>query len=429
MIVGLSGGVDSVVLLHLLAQARKAYGLTLTAVHVHHGLSPYADDWADFCAKLCADWKILLHIKRIHLKNKQMGVEAAARLARYAAFREVATAVSGDCLVVAHHRDDQVETFLLAALRGAGVRGLVAMPDEWDGERLSGCLKVARPLLPFSRQAILAYAAQHQLKHIEDDSNHNPIYLRNWVRNHWLPPLRLRLPHADSHILAAIELLQDELAVLNEINESDQKQIYPKGLFDIPAWRHLSAVRRRQQLVLFAKRHQLGTPRRASVIDCERMLLDNDDGAEWGLPNGKALAYRGILFGLQHNWETALAWHQPLSGSLKHLAAQSGMTFQSHPAGLPNYLFHQNRFTLRAARADDVLPMKVGSKSIKKLLAQHGVPPFLREHYPILLDENGVCLAVVGLAVNQHLAVKQGVLPVCEALNHWQIADNEVAGK
>lgn len=410
IIVGLSGGVDSVVLLHLLAQARVKHGLTLTAVHIHHGLNARADEWADFCANLCAKWEILLHIKRVQVQPKQLGIEAAARVARYEALAEM----DGDCVALAHHRDDQVETFFLAALRGSGVRGLAAMSYA-----VSGSLKIVRPLLPFSRAEIMAYAAEHQLPHIEDDSNHQTLYLRNWLRHQWLPPLYQRVPHADKHILAAIELLQDELILLNEINELDKNHIYQSGQFYISKWRELSPIRRQQQLMSFAKRHQLGTPRRVSVLNYANMLCHNDDGAQWSLPNGQVIAYRGILFALKQGWENDLAWRTPLSGCLKQLGNQGGLIYQTAKMGLPAHFWQNQTFTLRAANAHDMLPMKIGRKPVKKLLAQNGVPPFLRSHYPVLLNNQGECVAVVGLAVNQQVAVADGYLPMCADLQSW----------
>ncbi len=134
IIVGFSGGLDSVVLLHLLAMARTQYVFDLSAIHVHHNLSQNADKWADFCLDFCENWKIPLIIKYVKVNSEKLGVEAAARAARYAVFREYA----GDVLALAHHRDDQVETFFLAALRGSGIRGLAAMAEN----QFSGSLKI-----------------------------------------------------------------------------------------------------------------------------------------------------------------------------------------------------------------------------------------------------------------------------------------------
>jgi len=121
--VGLSGGVDSVVLLHLLRELAPRHGFRLSAVHVHHGLSPNADDWARFCRKLCRGWVVPLTVRRVSVQKKGRGLEAAAREARRAAF----AAVAADAIVLAHHLDDQAETVLLNLLRGAGPRGAAAM--------------------------------------------------------------------------------------------------------------------------------------------------------------------------------------------------------------------------------------------------------------------------------------------------------------
>lgn len=401
--VGLSGGVDSVVLLHLLAQS----GVPLSAMHVHHGLSVYANDWADFCAQLCRDWQIPLTIKRVQVQAHTHGIEAAARHARYAAYQHI----EGDVLALAHHRDDQVETFLLAALRGAGLRGLSAMATQ----HVSGSLNIIRPLLHMTRTEIEQYAQQHRLPHITDDSNHNTDFLRNWVRHEWLPPLRAHLPHADLQLLAAVRQLQDELQILNEVAQADEYFIHQNQLFHLTMWRTLSPARRRQQLVLFTKKHGLGTPRPASVMDFERILWQKPQHAIWHLPLGQAVVFRDVLFALSNNWHHQFSWQKPISGCLKNICMANSITWQTAAWGLSPDVLSQTAH-LRAVQSNDTLPMKTGRKAIKKIFQEYAVPPFLRPHYPVLLDENGVCLAVVGLAVNQRMAVPNGILPTCEQL-------------
>src|SRR5262249_53185177 len=138
--VGLSGGVDSVVLLHQL----KDRGVS--AIHVHHGLSPNADAWVDFCRRLCRQWKVPLTVKRVSVRRAGKGLEAAAREARHRAFDEA----KADIIALAHNLDDQAETVLMNLLRGAGVRGASGMPERSE--------KLWRPLLHTSRRDILAYA-------------------------------------------------------------------------------------------------------------------------------------------------------------------------------------------------------------------------------------------------------------------------------
>src|SRR5689334_24493547 len=172
--VGLSGGIDSVVLLHLLKHHPR-----ITAIHVHHGLSPNADAWAAFCRRLCRNWGIPLSVFRVKVKRAGKGLEAAAREARYDAFRKVKVEV----IALAHHLDDQAETVLMNLLRGAGLRGASGMPAEraFHGKRL------VRPLLGVPREAIVAYAVRNGLRWIEDESNAREELTRNFIRRRLAP--------------------------------------------------------------------------------------------------------------------------------------------------------------------------------------------------------------------------------------------------
>ena len=225
----LSGGVDSIVLLHLLASLRHSHPFTLSAVHVHHGLNPDADQWLDFCRDACVRLNVSFAAERVRVEPKGQGVEAAARAARYAVF----AAQPCDAIALAHHQDDQIETFFLAALRGGGIRALAAMPPSrvWQGKTL------LRPLLAYSRAEIEAYAAAHGLNYVHDSSNQDPSLLRNWLRHQMLPQLVFRLPDAAAHIQSTIATLQDEHALLNEIIAEDWQRIHAQhNQFSRPAW-------------------------------------------------------------------------------------------------------------------------------------------------------------------------------------------------
>ena len=180
--VALSGGVDSVVLLHLL----KSEGFQPGAIHVHHGLSPNADAWADFCRKLCRRWGVPLSVHRVKVRQKGKGLEAAAREARYRVFGKLSCSV----ICLAHHLDDQAETVLMNLLRGAGARGASGMAPEsgFHGKTL------LRPLLDVSRKSILDYARSHRLDWIEDESNADESLTRNYVRRRLGPLIESRFP-------------------------------------------------------------------------------------------------------------------------------------------------------------------------------------------------------------------------------------------
>ncbi|HEX9396549.1 MAG TPA: tRNA lysidine(34) synthetase TilS [Burkholderiales bacterium] len=198
--VALSGGVDSVVLLHLL----KARGFSLQAVHVHHGLSPNADAWAGFCAKLCRRWGISFSLHRVNVRKSGKGLEAAAREARYAVFRKLPQ----QGVVLAHHLDDQAETVLMNLLRGAGSRGASGMApvSDFHGKTL------LRPLLDIPRSAILAYARRHRLDWVEDESNADEALTRNFIRRRIGPLLEAKYPKwRESLARAARHFSQREL--------------------------------------------------------------------------------------------------------------------------------------------------------------------------------------------------------------------------
>ena len=179
--VALSGGIDSVALLHQLRGR-----VPVAAIHVHHGLSPNADAWAAFCRKLCKQWKVPLTVHRVKVTRRGEGLEAAARRARY----EVFAKADAECIALAHNLDDQAETVLMNLLRGAGRRGASGMAPE---SRFRG-KTLLRPLLEVPRSAIEAYARHHKLSWVEDESNADDALTRNFVRRRVGPLLEGRFP-------------------------------------------------------------------------------------------------------------------------------------------------------------------------------------------------------------------------------------------
>ena len=210
--VGLSGGCDSVVLLHLLSQQGGSH--SLSAVHVHHGLSRNADQWELFCRDYCARLKIPLLIQRVDVELDQGdGLESAARRARYGVFSEV----TADCIALAQHRGDQAETVLFNLLRGAGVVGAAALPSV----RRFADKQLIRPLLDVSRAEIEAYALSNQLEWIEDESNQDISLSRNYLRHQILPKLAERFPSAESALAQAAENFSEAAFLLDELAEQD----------------------------------------------------------------------------------------------------------------------------------------------------------------------------------------------------------------
>ena len=187
--VGLSGGLDSVVLLHALAHLRAEIPFKLSALHVHHGLSPNADAWATFCQTLCAELNVACQVVHLQLPSAVgKGIERVAREARYNAF----AAAPGDILCLAHHQNDRAETLLLNLFRGAGPVGLAGVP----GSRLLGSKRLLRPLLEIPRLALQAWATTRGLRWIEDESNDDLTFRRNYVRHRVLSVITQAFPGA-----------------------------------------------------------------------------------------------------------------------------------------------------------------------------------------------------------------------------------------
>lgn len=225
VVVALSGGIDSMVLLdaahrhRLNAQCSPVAAPTwvLQAIHVHHGLSQHADGWADFCQTACKTRDIELTVVRVSIDPDNtggQGVEGAARRARYAAFARH----GAEIILAGQHADDQAETVLHQMLRGTGLAGLAAMGDT---RRLVGGACLARPLLKHSRADIEAYAAVHQLTWVEDDSNTDTAFSRNFIRHELLPLIATRYPHYAASLGRTAKHAAESAAMLADLARLD----------------------------------------------------------------------------------------------------------------------------------------------------------------------------------------------------------------
>lgn len=269
LVVAFSGGLDSSVLLHLLSEQKALFGFKLEALHVHHGLSPNADDWASFCQNTCKTLNIPIRVVRVDVaKDSGVGIEAAARHARYQALSQA----DADRIVLAHHQDDQAETLIMQLLRGSGVKGLAAMPMI-DSER-----RLFRPLLDVSRAELLRYATTHHLAWIEDESNQDQRYDRNYLRHALMPVIERRFKSAKKvlartagHMAESAELL-DDLAAMDAactgLSERDIKQRLP-----LACLQQLSLPRARNLLRWWLALNQLDMPSAARLEEMLSQLL------------------------------------------------------------------------------------------------------------------------------------------------------------
>jgi tRNA(Ile)-lysidine synthase len=266
--VACSGGRDSIALLHAtVSAARHVPGLAVVALHVHHGLSPQADAWAAHVVAHCGTWAeqglpVSAVVQRVQCElGSGRSVEAAAREVRYAALAEMARERGAATVLLAHHRRDQAETFLLQALRGAGVAGLAAMPDEV----VRGSVRWVRPWLGVAREAIEAYVHAHHIPFVDDDSNDDTRFARNRLRHQVWQPLVQAFPQAEQALADAARRLADaqhvlEAAVAAQVRSlcsgadngrddigSDTRE--PAGELSVAGWCQLDAPHRRLTLM------------------------------------------------------------------------------------------------------------------------------------------------------------------------------------
>lgn len=407
--VALSGGLDSVVLLHVLCALRNRLSLTVSAVHVHHGLQSDADKWAEFCHILCRQWQVPLRVARVNISASPLGTEGAARAARY----DVFSGSLQSLLALAHHADDQNETFFLALLRGGGVRGMASMPAV---RTLPSGQLLWRPLLNIDRQTLAEYAAEHQLDYVQDPSNQDQQYLRNWLRNNILPKINTRLPELSAHIQHNISSCQQILQLAQMMTDMDWQTTCTDDYLSVPAWQRLPEVRRHALLYHFAKVHDLGVPRSVSIEDFAHQLFTKPQSPHtWFLPQGQAYLYDNRL------------WPWADSGSLKQLCVRkeawqyAQICWQSNSFGLPEKIIPL--LSVRRVLPKDILTMRYGRKSVLKLLQEHKIPHFIRRDWPVLVDANGQCLAVVGVRVCADVAIANGLMPNYSVLQAY-LSDN-----
>lgn len=261
--VAVSGGRDSVALLHATRAVAAPLGVEVHALHVHHGLMREADAWRDRLAALCERWDVPLSVQRLEGKPaKGDSVEAWARRERYAALAQMAREADASLVLLAHHRRDQAETFLLQALRGAGAAGLAAMPRSFERD----AMQWARPWLDLPREAIERYVRRHRLPYVDDTSNDDPRFARGRLRREVWPALSKAFPDAEGTLVESARRAQEAAAALAELAELDLHPIADAQGLDIERWAALSSARRANALREWLRR-QAGQGAPQSLVE------------------------------------------------------------------------------------------------------------------------------------------------------------------
>jgi tRNA(Ile)-lysidine synthase len=383
--VGLSGGLDSMTLLHALWRLTRAGELPirLSAVHVHHGISPRAGDWADFCRAGCARLEVPLSVVRVDVPlHTGEGLEGAARRLRHGVFADV----DADWLALAHQRDDQAETVLLKLLRGGGVSGAAGMPAVRGQENGPA---LARPLLGLAREIIRCYARAHGLAWIEDESNGDTRFSRNFLRRDILPRLSARFPEAGASLARAADHFAEAATLLDELAAIDRDAVSAgSGRIAVKAFQRLSPARARNLLRHALRRAGFRAPEARWLDEAMKQLAGAGASSEIRLAtaDGELRVYRGeihVLSPLQLPPAEPLPWSGqvalPWAGGRLRFTAGAGQGLRAGALAAAQVLITSRRGGERL-RPDARRPRR----ALRNLLQENAVPPWERQRLPLL---------------------------------------------
>ncbi len=411
--VAYSGGLDSHVLLYTLAQLRpKIPAVGLTAIHVDHSLSPRSGRWSQHCYEVCSALGIACEVIKVNARSaKGESPEAVAREIRYRVLR--ARVGPNECLLTGQHQDDQAETVLLQLLRGSGAPGLAAMARA----AAFGRGRLLRPLLAFSRSELQAYAEQEGLTWIEDPSNFDSGFDRNYLRHEVLPMLRRRWPGV-TRTLARVAVHQADAAWL--LDKQAQAE-----LARVEGSEHWLSVKGLSVLALPSRRNvlrywfkQQGFPVPDSIhlqrILKEILLASADSEPLVAWPGVEVRRYRDRLYALRpllpHDPAVVLAWDglnslelPPGVGGLLTSRATQGW-------GLEAKHWRQGVITVRFRQGGESMHLRDRQHhcTLKKLFQEHGIPPWQRPRLPLIYIDDRLAF-VVGIGIEQSFAAPAGI--------------------
>jgi tRNA(Ile)-lysidine synthase len=387
--VAFSGGMDSSSLLHVITAHRSDDMFSrLSAIHVNHGLNAQADEWAEHCRRVCQSFGIPLTVVQVEVSfNTGQGLEGAARMARYKAMENI----NADWILLGHHQDDQAETLLLNMIRGTGITGAAAMPESRG--------RYLRPLLNVSRIQVQAYADSHGLSWIEDDSNFDVRFSRNYLRKMVMPVLEKEFQAISKNLARAAGLFGDADELLAALARQDVDFSQPLKLSRL---RELGERRCLNVLVYYLRQHGCRVPSQVWLNEAVRQLFTarHDRHPCLKLDGYSLIRYRDevhlvreetvsssqVIWEGQDNvpWCNGVIHLRPVLGDgvSKQKLIASKVSFQPRLGG--------ERFQLHAGAQP---------RALKDLLREADIPPWVRKTLPLMhCDQKLVWVAEIGVA-------------------------------
>lgn len=419
--VALSGGIDSVVLLDILAKFSKPMRFSMSAVHVNHGISLNAALWSQFCSKLVHAYGISVDVAYVQVqKAPGVSLEAAAREQRYQVFSKVAA----DYVVLAQHLDDQAETLLLQLLRGAGTRGLSGMPVVRSQVYLNQA-RLLRPLLNISRHQIEQYAQSNDLTWITDESNDDTNYDRNFLRHEVLPVLKKRYPSYAKTFSRASRHLSEASTLLDELAEIDRERCLVSGQLNIQRLRELNASRVKNLLRYMLVNEGIPLPSATKLENLTQQLLSmrNDHQFCIEIDEYQIRCFKDAIYFLgRQSQQVATEDYSSVSFTWNHESEQvvqwgsdTVHFVQLKSQGIACQKIIDRPLTIRRrVGGENFKPASNRPRrSLKNLLQEAHVPPWERNRLPLLFCEDQL-IWVPGIGIDCEFQVKSdetGILP------------------
>lgn len=411
-LIGLSGGVDSVVLLDLF---RRLPNVHLRAVHIHHGLSPNADSWAVFCEQLCQQYHVPFFCQRVQVSGDN-GLEANARHTRYHAISEIIQ--PHEVLVTAHHLDDQAETFFLALKRGSGIQGLGAMQAVGNWQNFT----IFRPLLSLPKTSLLDYATLNNLTWIVDESNESDVYDRNFLRHHILPILNQRWEKFSQMVARSAQHCAEQQALIEELlAEELEKRIVAEQGFSIQAFEQMHRLKQRQLLRLWLAKCGVAMPSQSqlqAVID-EVIFANADKNPQLRLGEKMVRRYQQTLYLTDLELPTIRDFSLILTpedcGKVFRLPENIGTIVRADNELICTFSEKTDRLRLSSSLQQQPLTIqfyysgkvrlygKTQREEMKKIWQANGVPVWQRGRTPLLFYGEEL-VAVIGSKVAENMA-------------------------
>jgi len=420
LVAGLSGGIDSVVMLDLLRRAAAKMRFEIAALHVNHQINPAAAKWARFCGAYCRQLGIGLTVVKVNVP-RESSLEAAARNARYAVFARL----PADFVALAHNLDDQAETVLLQLLRGAGVKGLSAMPVLRGDARGQGkeekkrhvlhasplAPSILRPLLDITRAEIEAYARARKLRWVEDDSNANTGFDRNFMRHRLLPVIAERYPAYRKTLARASRNFAEAAVLLDELASIDMPNA--AAHLKITDLRALTTARAKNALRYFLGSHGVTMPNETRLAECVRQVQEpRATGIAIDLGAHELRRFGSELRVVPKTPVPSADFRRQWQGEARLALPELGATLlmkKSRGSGLSLAKLQTAAVTVRLRTGGERLrpDAKRPRRSLKNLLQEARLPPWLRARLPLLYCGDTL-VYVPGIGIDTAFGARSG---------------------